>query len=123
RAARPRHRRVAPVSAAMVPEAVGTGLRGRRLTWLVTGSAGFIGSHLLEQLLRLGQPVVSMDNFATGSPENLRDVQRAVGREAWRQHRFIEASIEDPDACRAACRGVDVVLHQAALGSVPRSMA
>jgi UDP-N-acetylglucosamine 4-epimerase len=98
-------------------------LAGRSLTWLVTGSAGFIGSHLVEQLLRLGQRVVSLDNFATGHPANLREVEPAVGAEAWRRHRFIEASIVDPEACRAACRGVDIVLHQAALGSVPRSIA
>src|SRR5687768_17455804 len=92
-------------------------------TWLVTGSAGFIGSHLVEQLLRAGQTVVSLDNFATGHRANLLEVEQAVGAEAWRRHRFIEASIVDPDACREACRGVDIVLHQAALGSVPRSIA
>ena len=98
-------------------------LRGRKLTWLVTGSAGFIGSQLLERLLRLGQQVVGLDNFATGHRANLEEVERLVGPQAWRQHRFIEASIVDPAACREACRGVDVVLHQAALGSVPRSIA
>jgi UDP-N-acetylglucosamine/UDP-N-acetylgalactosamine 4-epimerase len=98
-------------------------ITGSKLTWLVTGSAGFIGSHLVEQLLRLGQQVVSLDNFATGHRANLREVEQAVGPEAWRRHRFIEASIVDPEACRAACRGVDIVLHQAALGSVPRSIA
>jgi UDP-N-acetylglucosamine 4-epimerase len=92
-------------------------------TWLVTGSAGFIGSHLVENLLRAGHKVVSLDNFATGHRTNLREVEQAVGAEAWRRHRFIEASIVDIDACRAACRGVDIVLHQAALGSVPRSIA
>ena len=92
-------------------------------TWLVTGSAGFIGSHLVEHLLRAGQAVVSLDNFATGHRANLREVEQAVGPEAWRRHRFIEASIVDPDACREACRGVNIVLHQAALGSVPRSIA
>jgi UDP-N-acetylglucosamine 4-epimerase len=94
---------------------------GKR-TWLVTGSAGFIGSHLLEHLLRAGQNVVSLDNFATGHRSNLREVEEAVGPEAWRRHRFIEASIVDPEACREACREVDIVLHQAALGSVPRSI-
>ena len=92
-------------------------------TWLVTGSAGFIGSHLLEALLRRGESVVSMDNFATGHRANLRDVEQAVGPQAWRRHRFIEASITDPQACREACEGVDVVLHHAALGSVPRSIS
>ena len=98
-------------------------LRGRKLTWLVTGSAGFIGSQLVERLLRLGQHVVGLDNFATGHRANLEEVERLVGPQAWRQHRFIEASIVDPAACREACHGVDVVLHQAALGSVPRSIA
>jgi len=92
-------------------------------TWLVTGSAGFIGSHLVEHLLRRGQYVVSLDNFATGHRANLDEIEHAVGPDAWRRHRFIEASIGDAHACREACRGVDVVLHQAALGSVPRSIA
>jgi UDP-N-acetylglucosamine 4-epimerase len=96
---------------------------GRKRTWLVTGSAGFIGSQLVEHLLRCGQQVVSLDNFATGHRANLEEVERAVGPQAWRQHRFVEASIVDPAACREACRGVDIVLHQAALGSVPRSIA
>ena len=95
----------------------------QRRTWLVTGSAGFVGSHLVEHLLRRGQQVVSLDNFATGHRANLDEVQHAVGPQAWRRHRFIEASIVDPAACREACRGVDIVLHQAALGSVPRSIA
>jgi UDP-N-acetylglucosamine 4-epimerase len=92
-------------------------------TWLVTGSAGFIGSHLVEHLLRAGQHVVSLDNFATGHRANLREVEEAVGPAAWRRHRFIEASIVDPHACADACQAVDIVLHQAALGSVPRSIA
>ena len=92
-------------------------------TWLVTGSAGFIGSHLVEALLRRGESVVSMDNFATGHRANLREVEQAVGPQAWRRHRFIQASITDPQACREACSGVDVVLHHAALGSVPRSIS
>ncbi len=97
-------------------------LRARPLRWLVTGSAGFIGSHLLETLLDLGQDVVSLDNFATGFQRNLDDVRQAVGEAAWRRHTFLESDIVDPSACRQACAGVDVVLHQAALGSVPRSI-
>lgn len=93
------------------------------MTTLVTGSAGFIGSHLLEGLLRLGQRVVSLDNFATGHLANLEQVEQAVGAPAWRRHRFMEASIVDMEACREACCGADIVLHQAALGSVPRSIA
>ena len=92
-------------------------------TWLVTGSAGFIGSHLVETLLRRGETVVGLDNFATGQRANLEEVEQAVGAQAWRRHRVIEASIVDPQACRAACEGVDIVLHHAALGSVPRSIA
>jgi UDP-N-acetylglucosamine 4-epimerase len=98
-------------------------LAGRTLTWALTGSAGFIGSHLLETLLRLNQHVVSVDNFATGKRDNLREVEHAVGPQAWKKHHFIEGSITDAVTCHAACRGAHVVLHQAALGSVPRSIA
>jgi UDP-N-acetylglucosamine 4-epimerase len=97
-------------------------LRERPLRWLVTGSAGFIGSHLLETLLSLDQDVASLDNVATGHRENLDEVKRIVGGDRWRRHRFIEADIADIARCRDACRGVDVVLHEAALGSVPRSI-
>ncbi len=98
-------------------------LREKPSRWLVTGSAGFIGSHLVEALLRLGQRVVSLDNFATGHQSNLDEVRAAVGDEAWRRHTFIEADIVDLAACRRACQGVDIVLHEAAIGSVPRSIA
>lgn len=91
--------------------------------WLVTGSAGFIGSHLLETLLRAGQQVTSLDNFSTGHQRNLDEVRKAVGEEAWQRHRFIEGDIADPSTCLSACEGVNVVLHQAALGSVPRSIS
>ena len=97
-------------------------LRACPLRWLVTGGAGFIGSHLVESLLRLDQHVVGLDNFATGHQRNLDEVRAAVGGDAWRRHGFIEADIADFDACRAACANVDVVLHEAALGSVPRSI-
>jgi len=98
-------------------------LSGTRRRWLVTGAAGFIGSHLFETLLANGQDVVGLDNFATGHRSNLDSVRATVGEEAWRRHRFVEADIVDPAACAEACAGVDVVLHQAALGSVPRSIA
>jgi UDP-N-acetylglucosamine/UDP-N-acetylgalactosamine 4-epimerase len=91
--------------------------------WLVTGAAGFIGSNLVEHLLRLNQKVVGLDNFATGHPRNLESVRAVVGAAAWSRFRFVEADILDADACRTACAGVDYVLHQAALGSVPRSIA
>ena len=97
-------------------------LRAHPQRWLVTGSAGFIGSHLVEALLKLDQHVVGLDNFATGHLRNLDEVKAAVGADAWRRHRFVEADIADADACRDACDGVDVVLHEAALGSVPRSI-
>lgn len=91
-------------------------------TWLVTGCAGFIGSHLLEKLLMLGQTVVGLDNFSTGSRENLELVKAAVDPAQWQNFKFIEGDIRSPEACQRACIAVDVVLHQAALGSVPRSV-
>jgi len=97
-------------------------LRAQPARWLVTGSAGFIGSHLVETLLRLGQTVVGLDNFATGHRRNLDEVRALVGPERWHLHRFMEADIRDLQACREACRDVDYVLHQAALGSVTRSL-
>jgi UDP-N-acetylglucosamine 4-epimerase len=98
-------------------------LAARPRRWLVTGSAGFIGSHLVERLLALGQTVVSLDNFATGHRRNLEEVRARVGDAAWRRHAFLEADIGDRIACARACQGVEIVLHQAALGSVPRSIA
>lgn len=89
-------------------------------TWLVTGAAGFIGSNIVETLLSLGQQVVGLDNFLTGHPHNLDGVL-AHSREPQR-FTFIEGDIRDLDTCREACKNVDVVLHQAALGSVPRSI-
>lgn len=98
-------------------------LAGRRLRWLVTGTAGFIGSHLLETLLNLDQEVISLDNFATGHQRNLDEVRAAVGEERWARHEFVRGDIRDPETCINVCKGVDKVLHQAALGSVPRSLA
>jgi UDP-N-acetylglucosamine/UDP-N-acetylgalactosamine 4-epimerase len=101
-------------------------LRGELLdaprTWLVTGAAGFIGSNLLQALLELDQHVVGLDNFATGHRRNLQEVERCVAPEQWRRLRFIEGDIRDLAACRRACEDVDFVLHQGALGSVPRSI-
>ena len=87
-------------------------------TWLVTGGGGFIGSHLVETLLAGGQRVVVLDNFATGHRSNVEAFTGGVGE----RFRLVEGDIRDPDACREAAEGVDVVLHQAALGSVPRSL-
>lgn len=92
-------------------------------TWLITGVAGFIGSNLLEALLKLGQTVVGLDNFSTGFQHNLDEVRNGVSAEQWRAFRFINGDIRDLDVCRGAAKDVDHVLHQAALGSVPRSIA
>lgn len=104
-------------------EAIREELRATPRTWLVTGCAGFIGSNLLEMLLSLEQRVVGLDNFSTGHRKNLDEVRECVGEAAWGRFRFIEGDIRDLETCRAACEGVDLVLHQAALGSVPRSLA
>lgn len=91
-------------------------------TWLITGVAGFIGSNLLEHLLKLNQSVVGLDNFATGYQRNLDEVRSLVSAEQWAKFQFIEGDIRNPENCARACEGVDYVLHQAALGSVPRSL-
>lgn len=91
-------------------------------TWLITGVAGFIGSNLLETLLKLNQRVVGLDNFATGHQHNLDEVQSLVSPEQWAGFNFIEGDIRKLEDCQTACQGVDYVLHQAALGSVPRSI-
>ena len=90
--------------------------------WLVTGCAGFIASNILEFLLLNDQKVVGLDNFATGYQRNLDEVQRTVGDEKWQNFTFIQGDIRDLDTCIKATKGVDVVLHHAALGSVPRSI-
>jgi len=97
-------------------------LRQHSYHWLVTGAAGFIGSNLVEALLKLNQRVTGLDNFATGHQRNLDQVHEMVG-EAWQNFSLIEGDIRSPDDCARACQGVDFVLHQAALGSVPRSIA
>lgn len=91
--------------------------------WLVTGVAGFIGSNILELLLKCGQEVVGVDNFSTGHRSNLEDVRTEVGPDSWKRFRFIEGDIACPEICKEACAEVEYVLHQAALGSVPRSIA
>ncbi|MDQ3058643.1 MAG: NAD-dependent epimerase/dehydratase family protein [Pseudomonadota bacterium] len=92
-------------------------------TWLITGVAGFIGSNLLQTLLDLGQRVVGLDNFATGHQRNLDEVQTLVTPEQWSHFSFIQGDIRELVDCQKACEGVDYVLHEAALGSVPRSLA
>lgn len=91
--------------------------------WLVTGVAGFIGSNLLETLLKLDQRVIGLDNFSTGFQQNLYEVQSLVSSAQWQNFTFIQGDITNPTDCAKACAGVDYVLHQAALGSVPRSIA
>lgn len=98
-------------------------LKSAPKTWLITGVAGFIGSNLLETLLKLDQKVVGLDNFATGHQHNLDEVQASVTTEQWSNFDFIEGDIREFADCQKACKGVDHVLHQAALGSVPRSIA
>jgi UDP-N-acetylglucosamine/UDP-N-acetylgalactosamine 4-epimerase len=99
-----------------------TELKAAPQTWLVTGVAGFIGCNLLESLLKLDQRVVGLDNFATGKHKNLEQVKGLVGPAQWARFRFLEGDIGDLAACQRACVGVDLVLHEAALGSVPLSM-
>src|SRR5262249_54052100 len=103
-------------------EQLETELRSSPRTWLVTGVAGFIGSNLLEALLRLDQRVVGLDNFATGYQKNLDHVRQQVTPPQWDRFRLVAGDILDPEVCRQACAGVGSVLHQAALGSVPRSL-
>lgn len=97
-------------------------LKDHQYCWLITGVAGFIGSNLLQALLKLNQKVVGLDNFSTGYRNNLEQIEELVGEEAWRNFNFLEGDIRQLEVCRDACKGVDYVLHEAALGSVPRSI-
>jgi UDP-N-acetylglucosamine 4-epimerase len=97
-------------------------IRSSPRRWLITGVAGFIGSNLLEHLLKLDQYVVGIDNFSTGSTQNLTEVAAIVGAERWNRFRFFEGDIREMDDCRRVCDGADCVLHEAAVGSVPRSI-
>lgn len=97
-------------------------LQSNPKVWLVTGCAGFIGSNLIEQLLLLDQRVVGLDNFSTGYQHNLDEVERLVSASQWQRFSFVKGDICDLAQCHQVCEGVDYVLHQAALGSVPRSI-
>ena len=97
-------------------------LRESPRTWLITGVAGFIGSNLLETLLQLDQKVVGVDNFMTGYQRNLDMVREIVGEKRWAAFTFEKGDVRDLDCCRRLAQGADYVLHQAALGSVPRSI-
>lgn len=103
-------------------QAVKARLRAAPRQWLVTGCAGFIGSNLLEALLALDQRVLGLDNFSSGKRANLHDVREAVGARRWNNFTLIEGDLRDRAACRQATAGVQIVLHQAARGSVPRSL-
>lgn len=91
-------------------------------TWLITGVAGFIGSNLAEALLKLNQNVIALDNFSTGHKHNLKYIQESVSEEQWANFKFIEGDIVDLETCKKSSKNVDIILHQAALGSVPRSI-
>jgi UDP-N-acetylglucosamine 4-epimerase len=97
-------------------------LKSQQHHWLITGVAGFIGSNLLEALLKLNQKVTGLDNFSAGYRHNLEQVKELVGTEAWRNFNFIEGDIRKFADCQGACKSVDYVLHHAAIGSVPRSI-
>lgn len=97
-------------------------LRDAPQKWLVTGAAGFIGSNLVETLLANGQTVTGLDNFMTGHQHTLDMVRGNVGEDAWQRFTFLEGDIRDSETCASACAGMDYVLHEAALGSVPRSL-
>ncbi len=103
-------------------ESVKTALCASPKKWLITGVAGFIGANLLEELLNLKQHVIGLDNFSTGHRYNLDDVKNQVDEEKWKNFSFTPGDIRNPDDCQKACAGVDYVLHQAAIGSVPRSI-
>jgi UDP-N-acetylglucosamine/UDP-N-acetylgalactosamine 4-epimerase len=113
-----------PLSAWESPTPIANALSaiGQR-QWLVTGGAGFIGSNLLQHLLKGGQKVRVLDNFSTGHQHNLDEVAALLGEDHWQNCEFIEGDIRDFETCLKACTGADHVLHQAALGSVPRSIA
>jgi UDP-N-acetylglucosamine 4-epimerase len=103
-------------------EKVKENLMSNQKIWLVTGCAGFIGSNLVEQLLRLNQIVIGLDNFSTGYQHNIDDIHKCTTNEQWKNFTFFKGDITDFEFCKSVSQGVDIVLHQAALGSVPRSI-
>jgi UDP-N-acetylglucosamine 4-epimerase len=105
-----------------VYERIQSELKEKPKTWLVTGAAGFIGSHLVEKLLKLNQNVLGIDNFSTGFQKNINSIQTMVTKRQWQNFKFYKRDICNYAECEQSCKGVDFVLHQAALGSVPRSI-
>jgi UDP-N-acetylglucosamine 4-epimerase len=97
-------------------------LKSNQKTWLITGVAGFIGSNLAEALLKLNQKIIALDNFATGHRYNLEHIKHSVSSQQWENFTFVEGDITDLSTCLSVTKDVDIVLHQAALGSVPRSI-
>jgi UDP-N-acetylglucosamine 4-epimerase len=101
-------------------------LKVNQSTWLVTGAAGFIGSNIVEKLLILNQKVIGLDNFDSGYQHNIdhaiKDASRATGKNLIKNFKFVHGDVRDLIDCHKACDGVDYVLHQAAIGSVPRSI-
>ena len=93
----------------------------KKYTWLVTGVAGFIGSNILERLLLYNQKVIGIDNLSTGLEKNLKDVEKIVGKKVWKNFNFIKGDISNLKICQKAFTSVDIVLHQAARGSIPKS--
>lgn len=110
------------MSVIKLPDSLTGRLAGQSYSWLVTGAAGFIGSHLVENLLLNGQKVTGIDNFFSGKKENLDKVRDSVGEKNFSAFTFLQGTIEDAQFCRKICQNVDFVLHQAALGSVARSI-
>ncbi len=105
-----------------INDKIGKHLLSNQYRWLITGVSGFIGSNLLEKLLELNQIVIGLDNFSTGKKENLKDVQKITSPDQWKNFQFLEGDICDLDTCMQVTDGINFVLHQAALGSVPRSI-
>jgi UDP-N-acetylglucosamine 4-epimerase len=105
-----------------VPDDIKENIFSTNKTWLITGVCGFIGSNILEHLLLFNQTVVGVDNLSTGHLRNLKEVERLVSPEQWRRFHFFQGDVRDASECRRHCTNVDYVLHQAALGSVPRSI-
>jgi UDP-N-acetylglucosamine 4-epimerase len=107
----------------MFLDKIKSSLKSSQATWVITGVAGFIGSNLLEELLELNQTVVGLDNFSTGHKKNLHEVESSVTKKQWKNFKFYEGDITNIDDCNLICKDADYILHQAALGSVPRSIA